>query len=77
MVRRLGLLQVRNKYAADPLTYEASAFLYSSCKASSFDGCYNPPLRWATGETMELSNCFFDIPGCLKQLARDLPRTLR
>lgn len=54
------------KYAPDPITFEATGFLYDSCKASSYDGCYSTPLRWISGEALELSNCFFDKAGCIK-----------
>ena len=54
------------KYASDPLTYETSRFLYDSCTDSSFDSCYDPFLKGAIADGTEWSNCFQDIPACLK-----------
>ena len=54
-------------YGHDPMTYQASYFLYDACRQTSFGTYYVPAFRDVIEWGNEASSCFFDVPACLKQ----------
>ena len=54
-------------YAYNPFMHEVTQFMYSMCTDASFDVCYVDFFKWTIEGTNEASDCFRDLPGCIKE----------